>query len=144
MGACRSFYKKKWCGYRERQREKKKRATWLINDCLFTIILVMLDFLEKCHPSFTMYVLDCQNKKKQVYIFIYIYIKIVKMSLLMFIYVLIVSSDRWKRLTKNKKTVLNIYICFSFVLVIYRVRTSHNGDISVCCRNKYTDGIFFC
>ncbi len=64
------------------------------------------------------------------------------MSLLMFIYVLIVSSDRWKRLTK--KTVLNIYICLSFVLVIYRLRTSHNGDISVSCRNKYTDGIFFC
>lgn len=106
MSARCSFDKKN----REKREEKiagKKRATQLINDCLFTIVLVMLDFLAKCHPSFSMYVFECQNKK-QVYIFTYI--KIVKMSLLTYIYGDFSYPVSNRKTDKNKKINLNIYI----------------------------------
>ncbi len=57
---------------KKKKKKRKKRATQLINDCLFTIVLVMLDFLAKCHPSFSMYVFDCQNRK-QIYTYIFTY-----------------------------------------------------------------------
>ncbi len=93
----------------------------------------MLDFLTKCHPPFQIYLYSIVKIK--------IYIHILKIVVNVYL-----SDDRKKKkpLYKTKRIVLNIYICLAFVLVIYLIRTSHDENISVSCRDKYTDGIFFC
>ncbi len=106
----------------EEEEKRKKRATQLINDCLFTIVLVMLDFLAKCHPSFSMYVFDCQNRK-QIYTYIFTYKD--RQSGVVNVYLV---TDR------RKKIILNIYICLIFCFGnICFVQTLHDENISVSC-----------